>query len=200
MLFAVTVQELDGRVARAQRTRQAVVDALIGLLEDGHVQPTTAAIAARAGVAERTIFQHFSDRDALFLAVGERQTERLTAMWEQLPRTGPLEERLDAFVDQRARILEAVTPVRRGALLMEPFSEAVSEGLSGFRKLKRKEAERVFATELDALPARERDAAVAALGAAVSWAAWESLRRHQGLSVERARAAMRRTVAALLGA
>jgi AcrR family transcriptional regulator len=194
------VQELDGRAARAQRTRSAVVDALIGLLEDGDAQPTTAAIAARAGVAERTIFQHFPDRDALFLAVGARQTERLTAEWEPVPRTGPFEDRLDAFIEQRARILEVVTPVRRGALLMEPFSEAVSEGLAGFRKLKRSEAERVFEIELDALPARERATTVAALGAAASWSSWEELRRHQGLSVGKARAAMRRSVAALLGA
>jgi TetR/AcrR family transcriptional regulator, regulator of autoinduction and epiphytic fitness len=177
-----------------------VVEALIALLEEGDVQPTTAAIAARAGVAERTIFQHFPDRDALFLAVGERQRERLTDMWEPLARTGPFEERLDAFVDQRARILEVVTPVRRGALLMEPFSDAVSEGLGGFRKLKRREAERVFELELERLPAAERATVAAALGAAVSWSAWEELRRHQGLSVQRARSAMRRAVAALLGA
>ncbi len=177
-----------------------MVEALIGLLEEGDVQPTTAVIAARAGVAERTIFQHFPDRDALFLAVDARQTERLTAMWEPVARTGRFEDRLDAFVEQRARILEVVTPVRRGALLMEPFSEAVSEGLAGFRKLKRREADRVFELELDALPVRERQTTVAALGAAVSWSSWEELRRHQGLSVERARAAMRRAVAALLGA
>ena len=136
-----------------------MVDALVGLLEDGDVQPTTAAIAARAGVAERTIFQHFPDRDALFLAVAARQTERLTAMWEPLARTGPFEERLDAFVEQRAQILEVVTPVRRGALLMEPFSEAVSNGLAGFRELKRREAERVFEPELDRLSGRERETA-----------------------------------------
>ena len=90
--------------------------------------------------------------------------------------------------------------MRRGALLMEPFSEAVSDGLAGFRKLKRGEAQRVFEPELDRLSGRERQTAVAALGAAVSWSSWEELRRHQGLSVERARAAMRRAVAALLGA
>lgn len=196
----MTVQELDGRTARAQRTREAVVSALIGLLEDGDVQPTTAAIAARAAVAERTIFQHFPDRDALFLAVGARQTERITALWKEVPRTGPLAERLDAFVAQRAGVLELATPVRRGALLMEPFSEAVSEGVAGFRKLKRTDAERVFAAELNALPKGERETVVAALGAAASWSAWEELRRHQGLSVERARAAMRRGLAALLGA
>ena len=177
-----------------------MVDALIGLLEDGDVQPTTAVIAARAGVAERTIFQHFHDRDALFLAVAARQTERLTAMWEPVASTGPLEDRLDAFVEQRARILEFVTPVRRAALLMEPFSEALSDGLAGFRKLKRGEAQRVFELELDRLSGRERQTTVAALGAAVSWSSWEELRRHQGLSVERARAAMRGAVAALLGA
>jgi TetR/AcrR family transcriptional regulator of autoinduction and epiphytic fitness len=175
-----------------------VVEALIGLLEDGDVQPTTAAIAARAGVAERTIFQHFPGRDELFLAVAERQREVITAAWgEPLPAEGPLAERVDAFVDQRTRVLEAIAPVRRGALLKEPFSEAVSKALGGFRKLKRRDAERIFAPELDSLPPGERDAVAAALGAAASWSSWEELRRHQGLSVERARAAMRRAVAAL---
>ena len=129
----MTVQEVDGRTARAQRTRAAVVEALISLLEEGRLQPTAAEIAARAGVAERTLFQHFADRDALFAAVSERQAERLTEMWVEIPRDAPFAERLDAFVDLRARVYEFVTPVRRGALLMAPQSQVVAEGVAGFR-------------------------------------------------------------------
>ena len=193
------MQELDGRTARASRTRQAVVDALICLMEEGDVQPTTAMIAARAGVSERTLFQHFPHRDALLLAVAGRQADRIRSQWEPVPADAPFEERLHAFVEQRARILELATPVRRGALLMEPFSEAVAEGLSGFRKLKRDEAARVFRSELNALPEADRAAARAALGMAASWSAWAELRRHQGLSVGRSRAALRRAVAGSLG-
>jgi TetR/AcrR family transcriptional regulator, regulator of autoinduction and epiphytic fitness len=194
------VQELDGRVARSRRTRDEIVEAIIELMEGGDLQPTTAAIAARARVSERTIFQHFSERDSLFLAVSARQAERIRAEWERVPRTGPFPDRLDAFVAQRARILELVTPVRRGALLLEPFSEAVAEALDGFRRLKREEAARVFATELDRLPEDERESARAALGAATSWSAWNELRGHQGLTISRARAAVRRAIVGILGA
>jgi TetR/AcrR family transcriptional regulator, regulator of autoinduction and epiphytic fitness len=193
------VQELDGRVARSRRTREEIVEAIIELMQGGDLQPTTAAIAARAGVAERTIFQHFPERDSLFLAVAARQADRIRAEWEPVPRAGALEVRIDAFVSQRARILELVSPVRRGALLMEPFSEAISEGLSAFRALKRAEAARVFARELERLPEDERAATERALGAVASWSAWEELRRHQGLSFDEARAALRRAVAALVG-
>jgi hypothetical protein len=42
------VQEVDGRSARAQRTRDAVVEALVALLEEGDLQPTTSSIADKA--------------------------------------------------------------------------------------------------------------------------------------------------------
>ena len=129
-----------------------------------------------------------------------RQTERVSQIVEHLPDTGPFEERLEAFVEQRARVLEFITPVRRSALLNEPFSEGSHAGLQAFRAFKRAEAERVFAPELDARSAAERKEVVRALGAATDWNTWEALRAHQGLSVADARAVMRRTIRALLHA
>ena len=38
----------DGRAARAARTRAAIVDALLALLEEGDLQPTANRIADRA--------------------------------------------------------------------------------------------------------------------------------------------------------
>ena len=61
----------DGRTARAERTREKVVDAVLELLDGGDVRPTAERIAKRAGVSERTVFQHFADREALFGAVGD---------------------------------------------------------------------------------------------------------------------------------
>jgi TetR/AcrR family transcriptional regulator, regulator of autoinduction and epiphytic fitness len=191
-------QKIDGRTARARRTREAIVDAVLGLLDAGDLRPSVEDIAARAGVSPRSIFQHFGDRETLLRAVGMRQTERVSQIVEHLPDTGPFDERLEAFVDQRARVLEFITPVRRSAVLNEPFSEGSHAGLQAFRAFKRAEAERVFAPELDALPAAEREEVVRALGAATDWNTWEALRAHQGLSVADARAVMRRTVRALL--
>ena len=63
----------DGRTVRAERTRQALVDSLLGLLDEGQMTPTAAQIAARAGVSERSVFQHFPDREALLEAVAHEQ-------------------------------------------------------------------------------------------------------------------------------
>ena len=70
-------EQIDGRTVRAQRTRQALLDALFSLLEDGELRPTAERIAERAGVSERSVFQHFPDREALYEAVGRRQFERV---------------------------------------------------------------------------------------------------------------------------
>ncbi|MFL5838117.1 MAG: TetR/AcrR family transcriptional regulator [Solirubrobacteraceae bacterium] len=193
-------QKIDGRTARARRTREAIVDAVLGLLDAGDLRPSVEDIAARAGVSPRSIFQHFGDRETLLRAVGMRQTERVSQIVEHLPDTGPFDDRLEAFVEQRARVLEFITPVRRSALLDEPFSEGSHAGLQAFRAFKRAEAERVFAPELDARPAGEREEVVRALGAVTDWNTWEALRAHQGLSVADARAVMRRTIGALIRA
>lgn len=189
----------DGRTVRAERTRQALVDALLSLLYEGELRPTAERIAARAGVSERSLFQHFADREALYQAVALQQYERVAPTLEPIDVTLPLPERIDAFVAQRARLLEEVTPVRRAALLLEPESEVVSGWLQSTRRQKAREVERAFGAELDELGRRERDTVGAALVAASAWTSWESLRAHQGLSVERAQAAMRRAVASLLG-
>lgn len=184
--------KLDGRTARAERTRSAVVEAHLELLNEGDLRPTIEAIAQRARVSERTVFQHFEDREALFAAVSALQAERIEGLRRELPTGGPLEERLHAFVDQRSRVLEFISPVRRAALLEEPFSGFLAEGLAAVRRLGADEVRAVFAAELG------DEATAAALVAATSWSSWENLRRHQGLSEEQARAAMRRAMEALL--
>jgi TetR/AcrR family transcriptional regulator of autoinduction and epiphytic fitness len=188
----------DGRTVRAERTRQALVDALLALLGEGQLQPTAERIAERAGVSERSVFQHFADREALYQAVALQQYERILPTLEAIDVSLPLPERIDAFVAQRTRLLETVTPVRRAALLLEPESEVVSGWLDGARRQKARELERVFRAELDHLEQPERGVLLSALVAASAWTAWEGLRAHQRLSAERSRAAMRTTLAALL--
>lgn len=188
----------DGRTVRAERTRQALVDALLALLYEGQLQPTAERIAERAGVSERSLFQHFADRDALYQAVAVQQYERIVPTLEAIDVSLPLPERIAAFVEQRARLLETVTPVRRAALLLEPESDVVSSWLQATRRQKAREAERVFRAELDRYGPTERGVLLPALVSASAWTSWEALRAHQRLSVERSRAVMRATLTALL--
>jgi TetR/AcrR family transcriptional regulator, regulator of autoinduction and epiphytic fitness len=189
----------DGRTVRAERTRRALVDALLSLLDEGILRPTAEQIAARAGVSERSLFQHFSDREQLYEAVARQQYERALPMMKPIDDSLPLSERIDAFVDQRARVYELSKGVRRAALLLEPDSGAVAGWLATARKMGAADVERAFRKELELRPEAERAVLRAALVSASAWTAWESYRFHQGLGVARARAALRATVAALLG-
>jgi TetR/AcrR family transcriptional regulator, regulator of autoinduction and epiphytic fitness len=189
----------DGRTVRAERTRQALVDALFALLDEGELRPTAERIAKRAGVSERSVFQHFPDREALFEAVARQQYERVFSGLEPVDGSRPLPERLDAFVAQRARLLEESSALRQAAILLEHDSEVVAGWLESWRRAAATEVERVFRREFESLERGERAVLLGALVSAASGPVWEGYRLHQRMSAERARAAMRLTLAALLG-
>jgi len=190
---------VDGRNLRAERTRTALAGAYLDLLTEGDLRPTAERIAERAGVSPRSVFKHFPDRESLFAAASEIQEGRIRELMADLPDpSAPLEERIDAFVDQRARFHEFVSPVRRSALLTEPFSPVIAERLKMAREAGAAHVGHVFAPELDALRGRAREDLHAALCAIAAWPTWESLRRHQGLSADRARVILRNMVAAQL--
>ena len=189
-----TGERRDGRNLRSLRTRTAVVDAVLELIDEGDLRPTAPRIAERAGVSLRSVFQHFRDVEALFGVATDRQLERIGALVKPLPTTGSLEDRLAAFVEQRVRIYEAVTPVRRAALAHEPFSSHAVDARDRILAVARAELRRTFATELDAQPPDLLEA----LDAAASWQVWEALRSHQGLDADEARKVLERMLRALL--
>src|SRR3954469_356509 len=136
---------VDGRSARSDRTRRALMEAMLALLDEGMLKPTSAAIAARAGVSERTLFQHFPDREALFQGAALAQAERIGPLVKELPGPDtPGEERGRAFVAQRPRARERVSTVRRAALLMESSSDTVAGWLRAVRSGAAAEVEHVF--------------------------------------------------------
>ena len=191
----------DGRLSRAARTRAAVVDALLTLNEQGNVRPTARDIAAEAGVSLRSLYVHFDDLEALFVAAGHRQAERLGKVLPPMVTKGSLPERLDAFMTRRVRIHEFGAGVRRAALLQEPFSPVLQQALRNARQALRAEVEVCFGPELAAAagPAR-RERLLVALDVATSPATWESLRTHQDLPVDEAAAHVRAMVLAFLHA
>ena len=192
-------KQRDGRTVRAERTRGALVEALLALLDEGRLRPTAAEIAERAGVSERSVFQHFPDREALLEAVAREQYERVMPTIRPVDASESLAERIDAFVAQRCMLYERAAGVRRAALLMEPESAVVAGWLTTVRRAGAAEVERIFLRELEATPADDREPLRAALVAAGAWGTFEALRFHQGLSVSRTRGAMRTMVGRLLG-
>ena len=198
MADAPTPAKVDGRVARAERTHAAIIEALVDVLAEGDLQPTAERIAERACVSLRTVYQHFPDRQALHKAVAERQWREVGKVIEVIPSDAPLEERIERLVAQRARIWGIVTPVRRVALLNAPFQPEIAQEMAHARAVIREGVERLFARELDALPARDRGEVLEALNVAAEWPTWETLRAHQGLGVDQAKAVVARMLRALL--
>src|SRR5437773_2271487 len=84
------VRPVDGRTARAQRTKAAVVDALLQLINEGDLRPTAPRIAERAKVSLRSVFQHFTDLEALYAAATSREIEIIAGMVEPVTPDGPL--------------------------------------------------------------------------------------------------------------
>jgi AcrR family transcriptional regulator len=190
---------VDGRVARGQRARDAIVEAWLGLVAAGNLRPTTAQLAKAAGVSERTVFHHFAALELLLETAKARQLERLKPELEMVVRPGSFEKRLAEFVAHRARLYEMIFHTRRAALLYEPFSPAVASGLVWVRDIKRVQVGAAFEQELTRFSPVKRRIAEAALGAAASWSTWEGLRRHQGLSIAQAKRALAHLIAGALG-
>ena len=190
---------VDGRNLRAERTRTALAAAYLDLLTENDLRPTAERIAERAKVSPRSVFKHFPDRESLFAAASEIQETRVRELIGDLPDpSAPLEERLDAFVDQRARFHEFVAPVRRAAILTEPFSPVVADKLRMARSAGAAHVDHVFARDLEAMRGTAREDLHAALCAISAWPTWESLRSHQGLPADRARVILRTMLAAQL--
>jgi AcrR family transcriptional regulator len=187
----------DGRTLRSLRTREAIVDATIALLEDGDLRPTAPRVADRAGVSVRSVFQHFDDLESLHAAVAERLATRLAALVLPVPPALPLDDRLTRFVHQRAILLDAVTPIRRAADVHGPFSAEIQARLRDGQAFLRREVEATFAAELSAAGA-DRDELLDALDAAVSWGTWNALRGGLGRDHDSASRVMRRLAAAVL--
>ena len=64
--------------ARSQATVDAILEATFHILEtQGQAKLTTNLISERAGVSIGTLYQYFSDRDAILATMGQRQAEAI---------------------------------------------------------------------------------------------------------------------------
>ncbi len=191
-------EPIDGRTARAVRTRDALVDACLALIDEGDLRPTGPRIAEQAGVSVRSVFQHFDDLEALFAAVGRRVTARMAAIVTPIDSTAALDERLTSFVDQRSQMLESVTPVMRASLVHVATSATINRQYAQGHAFFRRQVEEAFSAELAAAthPERLHDA----LLMAASWPSWNMLRQGDGRSVEESRRSMAWALQAALDA
>ncbi|MEY2459554.1 MAG: hypothetical protein QOG30_1384 [Acidimicrobiaceae bacterium] len=183
----VLLTTIDGRTARALRTREAIVDASIALVDEGDLRPTAPRIAERAKVSVRSVFQHFDDLEGLYAAVGDRLVERLSHLVMAVDENAPVDDRIAEVVRQRAILLEAITPVRRAAAVHAPFSREVRSRLQAGHDFLRTEIEQWFTTELAVCSKADRATTLDALDTVLSWSSWDNLRTLNARSQDEAR-------------
>jgi AcrR family transcriptional regulator len=188
---------VDGRTARAERTRAAIVEAHLALISEGDLRPTGERIAERAGVSLRTLWTNFKDMETLFEASGVRLLHQQDAAYRRISPALPLAKRVDAYCRQRARLLQLIAPSARAAQMREPVSAQLHRNRLKHVERVRTEVTELFAAELDQAGAG-REQLISALVAASMWPAWSMLRDGLDLGVDQARAVMTRTVWALL--
>ncbi len=185
----------DGRVRRSQRSGQAIVEALLGLVGEGVLEPTAQQVAARAGVGIRTVFRRFSDMESLFAEMNARLEAEVLPLLVGGTRQGPLSERARALVQQRAVFFERIAPFKRSGNLKRWRSPFLRDRHAHLVRALRADLIR-WLPEIGEAPGAVADA----VDLAASFEAWDRLRSDQGLGVARARAAVERAVLALVAA
>lgn len=167
----------DGRRARRDRNRAAVIDALFVLLDEGVVPPPTEAIAERAGVSVSSIFRYFESLDDLQAQTIDQYFERFAPRFE-IPSigSGPLEDRIGRLVDARLTLYRSVAPVARLARSRALDHPRLAATLADTRAMFAGQIRTHFANEIGHLTRGEGDDLVALVDALTAFESWDLLR------------------------
>jgi AcrR family transcriptional regulator len=191
----------DGRHARRERNRLAVVDAMLELYGEGRFDPSSDEIAERAGLSPRSLFRYFDDLDDLVRAAIARQYERVRPLAEiDLSTDAPLGERVARLVRSRLRTYDAIAAAGKVARARAHAQPLVAVQLTQARALWRRQVERLFAPELAAMPPGRAAGTSAVADVLTSFESVQLMRDDQGLTRARIEAALTESLIRLLEA
>ncbi len=183
----------DGRKQRSERSRLAIVDAMLELIMHGKMEPSAAEIAERAGVSARTVFRHFEEMDSLYAEMTERMEAQIMPIIQQ-PFTGEgWQTQLDQLLERRATIYEKIMPLKIAASIRRFSSEYLMLNYQRFLHLERTGLENVLPE-----PVRRNAAQFSAIEMCAGFQTWRRLRQDQDLSIEQATNVVKLAIAKLL--
>lgn len=186
----------DGRNRRAAETRRKILAAAKAMIAETSEAPTVVAVAKRADVSVRSVFQHFGDVESLFVTVTDSIRADMVVP-PPTPSDRPLSARITAVVENLAQLFDKIVPLRVAAGQFANHPALIERAQVSKQEL-RDATFKVFAPEFAVLAEPAREQLADAIGAALSLDAWIVLRRRDGLSFERAAAVWRLTLTALL--
>ena len=191
--------ETDGRRLRRAINREAVVDALLDLYQEGNLRPGTDEIAERAGISPRSLFRYFEDTDDLAGEAVTRQLARALPLVQlDVGPDAPFGERVQALVAQRIRLFDTVGQVAHASRLRAPFQPRVAETLADSRRFLRSQLRSLFAGELEAMGDERAEWALASSDVLLSFESYHLLTGDQGFDADGAGAVVAGALTALL--
>jgi TetR/AcrR family transcriptional regulator of autoinduction and epiphytic fitness len=188
----------DGRIVRGLRTRQALIQATLDLIQAGDVEPTSAAIATIAGVSSRALFQHFTSLADLYAAAFDLAVSRAFDGNRPIDAGAPLASRIELLVADRAQLFEEWLPVWHFAERVRSVAPAVGSGVAQLRRLLRERLAGWFEAELSNLDAGAHDLVLDSLDLAFGLDSWMNMREQLRLSPVHASRTWRFTAQAIV--
>lgn len=193
------VEMSDGRSARRERNRDAVLDALVALTTEGEHDPSIDDIADRAGVSYRSVYRYFKDRSEMMDAATDRalawiQPLLLNASGPVAP-NDPLDHRVDSIVDARVEVYFQIADMVRQAMIQSFSNRKIDEHFRNARRMSRRQIHDRFHNELKLFTPQECELRISAIDQVLSFLAIDYMvneRNHTREEVERyLRGAMR---------
>jgi AcrR family transcriptional regulator len=177
-----TVDAIDGRTARRNRNKDAVLDALIEMAGEGRAEPPIEDIAERAGVSYRSVYRYFEDRTDLMVSAIARVMGDMWPIFDiEGLGDGPLDDRIERLISVRLDAYRRLAPLTRAAIHLRANEPAVSEGYERVRAFLREQLATQFGPELSAFPDDERALVLAVLDAMFQFEALDFLAAHEGM-------------------
>lgn len=170
-------QVVDGRRLRSERSRTAIIEAMVALQEEGILVPTAHQVAERSGINIRSLFRHFEDMEALFDAADKHLRDFYEAPFIGGDREGTLEERIEHAVERHAAAYEKLGNMMLSTQAQMWRYEVLRKNYARSQRGLRKDLDD-WLPELKAIPAWRREA----VDAIASFEMWHRLRSHQGQS------------------
>ena len=190
---------VDGRRARRERGRAAVIDAMFELLQEGKVPPTADLVAERSGVSVASIFRYFDGIDDLQLQTLQRFRERFEPLLHT-DTTGDLTARIGSFVGSRLDLYERAGAIMAVGRLRSLEHEPLVAASAQMRSTLADQVRLTFATEtMGSTPGRSADL-VAVVDALTSLESWDVMRKTHARSRAQIAQAWKRGISALIRA
>jgi AcrR family transcriptional regulator len=186
----------DGRRRRSERTRLAIIEAYLELLRRNSVMPTASQLADEAGCSTRSIFERFSDLNALSLATADYAIAKGQA--EAVPRDvdGDRSIRIRSHVETRALACEKWLPLWRIVIGLDQPELRTRVELVRLANIERMKL--MYRLELSLLAEPVRDELLIALATLISFESWDQMRHSFRLSTEAAQAVWRSAIDRML--